>query len=188
MSIHDVFLYRAIVNDELEKFQDTTLGMIDKLLTMENKAPSTVHDPRLMYYREEFLKAYRETCGPSRSVGFDSYDAALVYMANARAYFQRSHYSIISPTRVDCLPCSLVAFVRFTDLVPMVIDQELLRGLDWDRGLNSALTKGLGITGPGSFEKAKEYLQEPPDVKSRREGLLRRRERLLSAKRELQNI
>jgi len=73
-------------------------------------------------------------------------------------------------------------------MVPMVIDQELLRGLDWDRGLNSALTKGLEITGPGSLDKAKGYLQEPPDVKSRRESLMRRRERLLSAKRALQSI
>jgi len=70
----------------------------------------------------------------------------------------------------------------------MVIDEELLRGLDWDRGLNSALTKGLGITGPGSFEKAKAYLQEPSDIKTRRESLLKKRERLQSAKRELQSI
>jgi hypothetical protein len=73
-------------------------------------------------------------------------------------------------------------------MVPMMIDQELLRGLDWDRGLNSELTKGLGITGPGSFERAMGYLQEPPDVKSHRESLLRKRERLLLAKRELQSI
>ena len=73
-------------------------------------------------------------------------------------------------------------------MVPMVIDQELVRGLDWDRGLNSTLTKALGITGLGSLEKAKEYLQEPPDVKSRRESLQKKRERLRSAKRELQSI
>ena len=71
-------------------------------------------------------------------------------------------------------------------MVPLMIDQELLWGLDWDRGLYLALAKGLEITGPGSFEKAKEYLQETPDVKSRREGLLRKRERLLSAKQALQ--
>ena len=70
----------------------------------------------------------------------------------------------------------------------MTIDQELLRGLDWNRGLHSALTKGLEITGPGSLDKAKEYLQEPPDVKSRRESLSKKRERLLSAKRELQSL
>jgi len=73
-------------------------------------------------------------------------------------------------------------------MVPMVIDEELLRGLDWDRGLNSALTKGLEITGPGSFERAKAYLQEPSDIKIRRESLLRKRERLQSAKRALMSI
>ena len=73
-------------------------------------------------------------------------------------------------------------------MVPMMIDQELLRGLDWDRGLNSALTKGLGVTGPGSLEKAVGYLQEPPDVRSRRETLLRKLERLQAAKRELETI
>lgn len=70
----------------------------------------------------------------------------------------------------------------------MMIDQELLRGLEWDRGLKSALTKGLRITGPGSLEKAKQYLQEPPDVRSRRENLMKKRERLCSAKQELQSI
>ena len=163
--------------------------MIDKLLTMENKGPSTVHDPRLVFHREELLRSYRGA-GGVRSGGLDSSEAAVFYMASARAYFQRSHLSFISQLPVNRLPYHilLVAFVRFTDLVPMMIDQELLRGLDWDRGLHSTLTKGLGLTGPGSFEKAKGYLQEPPDIRSRREGLLRRRERLISAKRELQSI
>lgn len=70
----------------------------------------------------------------------------------------------------------------------MMIDQKLLRGLEWDRGLYSALTKGLGITGPGSLEKAKEYLQELPEIKYRRESWMKKRERLLSAKLELQSI
>ena len=70
----------------------------------------------------------------------------------------------------------------------MAIDQELLRGLDWDRGLRLTLAQGLGVTGPGSLDKAKEYLQELPDVRSRRESLQKKRERLESAKRELQSI
>jgi hypothetical protein len=73
-------------------------------------------------------------------------------------------------------------------MIPMTIDQELLRGLDWDRGLHLALTKGLGTTGPGSLDKAKEYLQEPPDVRNRRESLQKKRERLQFAKRELQSL
>lgn len=70
----------------------------------------------------------------------------------------------------------------------MAIDQELLRGLDWDRGLHSTLTKRLEITGSGSLDKAKEYLREPSDVVNRREILLKKRERLQFARRELESI
>ena len=70
----------------------------------------------------------------------------------------------------------------------MTIDQELLRGLDWDRGLRTALIDGLEITGPDSLERSKHFLQEPPDVQSRREDLQKRLERLRLAKRELQNL
>jgi len=171
---------KSIVNRVLETCQASALRMIKQLLTMEGKAPFTLHEPNLVTSREQLLKGYREERWPQLRKGIthsrpedliarDEYDQALMYMANARAYF-------------------LIAFERFTDMVSMMIDQELLRGLDWDRGLNSALTKGLGITGPGSLQKATEYLQEPPDVRSRREKLSRKHERLLTARRELQNI
>ena len=160
--------------------------MINQLLTMETKAPFTAHDPYLIECREKLLTGYREARADLYP-GPDSFELGLLYMATARAYFQGSHRFLPSVSG-GSLTVLLVAFKRFTDMVPMMIDQELLRGLDWDRGLNSALNKGLGITGPGSLEKAKEYLQEPPDVRSRRENLVRRYERLLSAKRELLSI
>jgi len=166
---------KSIVNEVLEKCRASAFGMIKLLLIMEGKAPSTLHEPYLTECREKVLRKYSEarvrltSNRPEELVALDESSQALGYMANARAYF-------------------LVAFRRFTDLVPMMIDQELLRGLDWDRGLVSALTKGLGITGPGSFEKAMEYLQEPPDVRRLRENLSGKRERLLCAKRELQSI
>ena len=70
----------------------------------------------------------------------------------------------------------------------MTIDQELLRGLDWDRGLHFVLTSGLEITGPNSLERAKEYLQEPPEIKNRRDSLKKRLERLQSARKELMSV
>jgi hypothetical protein len=73
-------------------------------------------------------------------------------------------------------------------MVPMTIDQELLRGLDWDRGLHPALTTGLEVTGPNSPERAKQYLQEPPDIKNRRDSLKKRLERLQSARKELLSV
>ena len=70
----------------------------------------------------------------------------------------------------------------------MTIDQELLRGLDWDRGVRTALVEGLEVTGPDSHEVSRRFLEEPPDIQSRREDLLKRLERLRLAKRELKSL
>ena len=70
----------------------------------------------------------------------------------------------------------------------MTIDQELLRGLDWNRGVRTVLVEGLEVTGPDGFERSSQFLQEPPDIQSRREDLLKRLERLRKAKRELQSL
>ena len=102
------FSRRAIVDDVLEKCQASALEMIDKLLTMENKAPSTVHYPRLAFYKDGFLNAYRDArvamfrrAGSRLSreelIARDVFDPTLVYMANARAYFQRSHLFLYLP-------------------------------------------------------------------------------------------
>lgn len=68
----------------------------------------------------------------------------------------------------------------------MAIDQELLRGLDWDRGMEDALLIGLGIQGTGALvgQSCKSLLQEPANVSARREELTKKQERLESAKDE----
>ena len=178
------------MNNVLVKRQAAALEKIKWLLNVENKAPSTTNELYLADYREKFLNSYRQARLPMESIGpiaRDPYDQALCYMASTRAYFQGSHRSL-SSTSGGLFTILLVGFKRFTDMVPIAIDEELLRGLDWDRGLYSTLTGGLGITGPGSLDKAKEYLQERPDIKSRRENLQKKLERLQSAKRELQSI
>jgi len=181
------------VNGVLVGCQATALQKVDWLLDMENKSPFTANEHYLGDYREKFLTSYHQGQGRDRlpqitnGTAKDPYEPALHHMASARAYFQGSHWPL-SHISYALFTIPPVAFKRFTDMVPMTIDQELLRGLDWDRGLYSALTKGLEITGPGSLDKAKEYLQEPSDVVNRRENLLKKRERLQSAKRELQSL
>ena len=90
------FPQRSIVNEVLEKCRTSALGMVNQLLTMENKAPFTLHDPYLAGQRERYLKAYREArvpppCdfsdGDEEPVYKDPHDQALFYMASARAYF-----------------------------------------------------------------------------------------------------
>ena len=185
------------MNDVLVKCQTTALQKVDWLLDMEKKAPFTSNEPHFSDYRRKYLKSYREARHSYLRAGksypmlieeADQYDQALRYMASTRAYFQGLHTGVLSPISVRSLTVPPVTFMRFTDMVPMVIDEELLRGLDWDRGLYPTLTKELGITGPGSLDKAKEYLQERPEDKSRREILLKKLERLRFAKRELQSI
>ena len=70
----------------------------------------------------------------------------------------------------------------------MTIDQELLRGLYWNRGVRAALLDGLEVTGSDNHERSRQFLQEPPDVQSRREDLSKRLERLRLAKRELRSL
>lgn len=65
----------------------------------------------------------------------------------------------------------------------MGIDRTLVRGVTVD--LETTLHKGLGISGPGGYEKCQLYLSEPDDVVERRNELERRRQRLLSARDEL---
>jgi hypothetical protein len=81
-----------------------------------------------------------------------------------------------------------VAYKRFVDNVPMAIDHELILGLGQDRGLENDLLKGLGVTGPGGYERCREFLHEQPHLIVRRKDLQNRRERLESAKKELLDL
>jgi len=99
----------------------------------------------------------------------DPYEPALEIMASVRAYFQ-------------------VAYKRFVDNVPMTIDQELLRGLDCDRGIENALLDGLGVGGPTGHQRCLELLQEPSNIMIRREDLSKKLKRLETAKTQLMEL
>ncbi|KAI9441577.1 P-loop containing nucleoside triphosphate hydrolase protein [Lactarius indigo] len=94
----------------------------------------------------------------------DPMEPAIGIMADVRAYFQ-------------------VAYKRFVDNVPMSIDRALVRGLTHD--LEKALFSGLSINGPGGYERCRKLLSEPEDIVERRSELEKRRQRLLSARKEL---
>ncbi|KAH9007584.1 P-loop containing nucleoside triphosphate hydrolase protein [Lactarius deliciosus] len=94
----------------------------------------------------------------------DPMEPAIGIMADVRAYFQ-------------------VAYKRFVDNVPMSIDRALVRGLTHD--LEKTLFSGLSINGPGGYERCRMLLSEPEDIVERRSELEKRRQRLLSARKEL---
>ena len=79
----------------------------------------------------------------------------------------------------------LVAHKRFIDNIPNTIDYELVLGLDRDQALDKALRKGLGIGGADAVAHCAEYIKEPRHVAERREELMKKRERLEMARRQL---
>ncbi|KAG8891592.1 hypothetical protein FRC01_009629 [Tulasnella sp. 417] len=84
-------------------------------------------------------------------------------MAEVRAYFQ-------------------VAYKRFGDNVPKLIDADFIRAIDSsDDGLDVAL-----MTMDLSTEKCMEYLQEPRSIISERTKLAGKKQRLESAQSKLE--
>ncbi|KAI0245062.1 P-loop containing nucleoside triphosphate hydrolase protein [Lactifluus subvellereus] len=94
----------------------------------------------------------------------DPMEPAVGIMADVRAYFQ-------------------IAYKRFVDNVPMGIDRTMLRGMI--AGLKEVLLKGLAISGPDGYQRCRTLLSEPEDIVERRSELQKRRQRLMSARKEL---
>ncbi|PVF98611.1 hypothetical protein CPB86DRAFT_784651 [Serendipita vermifera] len=94
-------------------------------------------------------------------------DNAIQIMAECRAYYQ-------------------VAFKRFVDYVPMIIDYELFKG--FERTINNAFVKGLELGESQLRERCAAYLEQDPEIVERRETLKRDYTRFESALEDLQNI
>ncbi|EMD32890.1 hypothetical protein CERSUDRAFT_160914 [Gelatoporia subvermispora B] len=99
----------------------------------------------------------------------DEYEPALGIMADVRAYFH-------------------VAYKRFTDLVPMALDHELVLGLTRDGALDKRLLKELGVTGPDALARCEDLLREPPKIAQQRADLVNKKTRLESARVELARL
>ena len=80
----------------------------------------------------------------------------------------------------------LVAYKRFSDNIPLAIDDVLVRGLE--RDVLQALYMGLGVNGPDGHRICQELAQESPQVADRRMDLAKKLERLESASEELLSI
>ncbi|KAI0364813.1 hypothetical protein BV20DRAFT_1029061 [Pilatotrama ljubarskyi] len=204
----------SIVAEFISSSSDTTLERIQWFRDMERR-PRTLSTVHYSDYREKFLGHYK-ACRPkadqpretftnrletmmeqssdfqryinkaltgltemgipgihpsdlSKLLPPDPYDAAIDIMAGVRAYFQ-------------------IAYKRFCDNVPMAIDHELVLGLDRDQALEKALRTGLGIGSADAHARCKELIQEPRHVSDRREELMKKRERLETARKQLAEV
>ena len=88
--------------------------------------------------------------------------------------------------RLFYLSGTLVAYRRFTDNVPLAIDNDLVRGLE--RNILRALYTNLGINGADGHRICKELAQESAQVADRRTDLMKKLERLEFASDELLSI
>jgi hypothetical protein len=79
-----------------------------------------------------------------------------------------------------------VAFKRFVDYIPMIIDFELLKG--FERTLDDALFKGMALGEDQARQRCTAFLKEDPAIIRRRESLHQDLERFEAALADLQNI
>ncbi|KAI0657630.1 P-loop containing nucleoside triphosphate hydrolase protein [Cubamyces menziesii] len=201
----------TIVGEYISSSSDATLDQLQLFLALE-KRPKTLSEPYYSDYREKFISHYK-SCRPkadqpretfasklqsymdpqsdmskymnrvlngltdiglpgmtpndlAKLLPADPHDTAIDIMAGVRAYFQ-------------------VAYRRFCDNIANMIDHKLVLGLDRGQALEKALRAGLGIGSPDVHARCKEYIQEPRQIADRREELMKRRERLETARRQL---
>lgn len=79
-----------------------------------------------------------------------------------------------------------MAYKRFTDNVPLAIDQEFIKGVE--RGLEEVLYSGLKLNGPDGHKVARELVQEPSGIAAQREQLQKKLSRLNTARDELLHV
>jgi hypothetical protein len=79
-----------------------------------------------------------------------------------------------------------VAFKRFVDYVPMIIDFEMLKR--FNRTIDEVLFKELAMGAEDARIRCKEFLDEAPEIINRRNGLSGKLVRLESARLELQKV
>jgi hypothetical protein len=79
-----------------------------------------------------------------------------------------------------------VAYKRFVDNVPKVIDEGLV--LASAKGLYDALITSLGVDSPDAHEKCTRWLAEPQRIAEKREKLTTKEKRLLAAEEEILNV
>ncbi|PFH47395.1 hypothetical protein AMATHDRAFT_6772 [Amanita thiersii Skay4041] len=195
---------RILLQDQLKKCLERAEEKIRWFVTLE-EGPSTLNTHYLSDYKDKFMAHYKSerarahhpqllaaisTGGTamsdevrrvlvaladihvtgvspediSKMLPPDNYEPALEIMADVRAYIQ-------------------VAYRRFVDYVPSIIDRELIRGTE--REILRVLYSGLGIFGPNGSEICKELARENLGVAHKREELTMKLERLNTASYEL---
>ncbi|KAG8846837.1 hypothetical protein FRB91_000412 [Serendipita sp. 411] len=193
-----------IILTQLKICSTKTQGKMAECVALEHEEPMTSNEGYLAHYKTQFLASYKayykhpilgdrqsstymrnvidnlakmgithnETDLLLRLFPINTSDptiaeAAISIMAEVRAYYQ-------------------VAFKRFVDYLAMIIDFNLLKGLD--RTIYDALFTGLSLGKYNVRERASNFLKEDPDISRRRTILDQDLERFTNARLEFENI
>ena len=133
---------------------------------MKAAATFTLNEHYFSDHPQKFLEPYcnegvgeyaggEEDLGSEDLVARDRFEPAQQTMASVQGYFHGKPTNAL-PIIKPLMTC-LFSFKRFTNMVPMAINQELLRDLDWNRGICAALIEGLEVAGSDSFERPRTF-------------------------------
>lgn len=169
------------MHEYMQKRREQAEQQVKFLLTLEKNNTFTLNKTLFQFYKDQFLRMYENRLQIQNA---DS-DPGLTMMATVNAYFYGMSF-----VRSACLTIVfhlfLVAYKRFIDMVPMAIDNELVR-VD-SRALEEELSCGLKMTDLQAKEHCRKLLAEPPTISSIREELEGRKDRLMAAQKELLSV
>jgi len=114
----------------------------------------------------------------------DRDEEAMEIMAECRAYYQGTW--IRDMRRSLLISVHVVAYKRFVDYVPMIIDYHLLKG--FNRTIHDFLFKSLALGGEDARERCTTYLEEDPEIVNQRTTLSSMLNRMEIARVELLKV
>ncbi|KAG7091488.1 hypothetical protein E1B28_010519 [Marasmius oreades] len=203
-----------IVQDHLRQQYEQTRDRLDWLVKLEHR-PLSSNTQYFNDYRDKFFAFYKQLrqedkdpvmmkrCSSKTPPAFSFANNDSAYMHNALAALAQLGFNSLTPTDIqkllpgDEMEPALkimaevrayfqVAYKRFADNVLLVVDYELVLGLE--RNILQVLLEKLRIHTADGPEICREFAQESLVVADAREELSTRLERLRSASRELSKM
>jgi Dynamin GTPase effector domain len=117
----------------------------------------------------------------------DETNSAIEIMAEVRAYYECEPSSCSKPRLLTNLP-RLVAFRRFIDNIPRIIDFELLKGFSRTIGVGSKLFEDVVRGKDDIHECCTAFLKEDPEILLSRKSLKQELDKLVAALESLEAI
>jgi Dynamin GTPase effector domain len=150
-----------------------------------NKAPNPLEDHSMAKVLRLLRQMNREHL--LQPIPVEETNNAIEIMAEVRAYYEREPHSCRKARLLINLP-HLVAFRRFVDNIPRIIDFELLKGIIRTIGVESKLFQDLVPENEDIHGRCTAFLKEDPEIHLSRKSLKQELDRLTAALESLEVI